>query len=235
MMIEIRKSEERGHADHGWLNTFHTFSFAEYMDPRFMGFGHLRVLNQDRVIGGAGFPKHGHRNMEIVSFVLEGTLEHKDSMGNIARMPPGEVQIMSAGRGVLHSEYNGSSESPLHFLQMWVPPRSRDRAPSYGQRNLPLEERSGQFCLAVAPEEEARSLPIDQRAWMSVAHLPTGQEMRHNVIPGRTAWLHVAQGEVTLNGHPLGPGDGTGLSEIDELTFEGQREADLVLWEFESD
>lgn len=230
-MITLRPSAARGHANHGWLDSYHTFSFANYFDPTHMGFGHLRVLNQDRVAPGQGFGTHGHRDMEIVSYVLEGTLEHKDSLGNGAQMRPGEVQLMSAGRGVTHSEFNPSRSEGLHFLQMWVFPRENGTTPSYQQKDFPLTERRGKWRLVVSPDGRDGSLTIRQDAMLSVASLGPGERLTMALAPGRAAWLHVARGRVRLGDQTLGPGDGAGLVAERELALEGLEDCELVLWE----
>jgi len=230
-MITPRRSAERGHADHGWLNTYHTFSFADYHDPDFMHFGPLRVLNQDRVAPGQGFGTHGHRDMEIVSCVLQGVLEHKDSMGNGAQMRPGEVQLMSAGSGVTHSEFNGSRSEPLHFLQMWVLPRRRGTPPRYEQKAFSEEERRGRLLLVVSPDGRQGSLTIDQDARLHLGLLERAERAEHLLAPGRCAWLHVARGSVTLNGETLGPGDGAGIRDESHLSLVGVESAELVLWD----
>ena len=230
-MINIRRSEERGHADHGWLDTFHTFSFAEYYDADFMHFGALRVVNQDRVAPGRGFGTHGHKDMEIVSYVLDGVLEHKDSMGNGSQMRPGDVQLMSAGTGVTHSEFNGSGDDPLHFLQMWVFPRSKNTKPRYEQKEFSPEERRSQLRLVVSPDGAEGSLTIDQDARLYASLLAPGDRAEHELPQGRGAWLHVARGKVQLNGAELGPGDGAAIRDEGRLTLEGVEDAELVMWE----
>jgi len=230
-MISIRRSEERGHADHGWLDTYHTFSFAEYYDADFMNFGELRVVNQDRVAPGRGFGTHGHKDMEIVSYVLAGVLEHKDSMGNGSQMRPGDVQLMSAGSGVTHSEFNGSAEDPLHFLQMWVFPRSKSTKPRYEQKAFSEDERRSRLRLVVSPDGADGSLTIDQDARLYASLLAPGDRAEHELPRGRAAWLHVARGKVRLNGQDLGPGDGAAIRDESQLTLEGVEDAELVLWE----
>ena len=230
-MIRIRRSDERGHADHGWLDTHHTFSFADYHDPDFMGFSVLRVLNQDRVDGGNGFPRHGHRDMEIVSVVLEGVLEHEDSLGNGSQMRPGEVQLMSAGTGVLHSEYNGSEKDPLHFLQMWIEPARRGTKPRYEQKMFAPAERRGRLRLVVSPDARDGSLTIAQDARLFAGTLDGAEKIRHELAPERVAWLHVARGKLQLNGELLGPGDGAAIVDEKALALERGEGAELVLWE----
>jgi redox-sensitive bicupin YhaK (pirin superfamily) len=234
-MITLRRSQERGHADHGWLDAYHTFSFADYYDPDHVHFGALRVLNQDRVAPASGFPTHPHRDMEIVTYVLEGALEHKDSMGNGSRILPGEVQFMSAGTGVLHSEKNPSRTDPLHLLQMWIFPREKGTAPSYDQRQFPLAERSDRLRLVVSPDGRDGSIRIGQDADLYAAVLSKGARVEQALAPGRAAWLHVARGRVALNGTELGPGDGAAIHAEPKLTLQGLEEAELVLWDLAED
>lgn len=230
-MIQLRRSQERGHADHGWLDAHHTFSFAGYFDPRHVRFGALRVLNQDRIAPAAGFPTHGHEDMEIVTYVLEGALRHRDSMGNGSVVRPGEVQFMSAGSGVEHSEFNDSRHEPLHLLQMWVFPRHRGSEPSYDQRAYPLEERLDRLRLVVSPDGRDGSIRIDQDASLRVGVLRPGARVEHALAAGRMAWLHVARGRVRLGELELGPGDGAGIREESAIALEGLEEAELVLWD----
>jgi len=230
-MIHLRRSADRGHADHGWLDTYHTFSFADYHDPDFMGFGTLRVLNQDRVAPGMGFPRHGHRDMEIVSYVLEGALEHQDSLGNGSQMRPGEVQLMSAGTGVQHSEYNASKKDGLHFLQMWIVPAQRGTPPRYEQKAFPEAERRGRLRLVVSPDGQGGALTIGQDARLHVGLLDGAERIQHALAPGRPGWLHVARGELELNGQRLGPGDGAALLDEPELVLARGRGAEFVLWD----
>jgi len=230
-MITIRKSEDRGHADHGWLDTYHTFSFADYMDPEHMGFGPLRVVNQDRVRPGQGFGTHGHRDMEIISYVLDGVLEHKDSMGNGSRIVPGDVQFMSAGTGVMHSEFNGSRSETVHFLQMWVIPEERGTTPRYDQKSFPADERRGKLTLMVSPDGRDGSIRIGRDALMYGGLLSEGQGAEHRLAPGRMAWIHVAKGRLRVNDVPLGPGDGAGIREEERILLTGQEDAEFVLFD----
>lgn len=230
-MITIRRSDERGHASHGWLDSYHTFSFADYYDADFMHFGVLRVINQDRVEPARGFETHGHKDMEIVSYVLDGVLEHKDSMGNGSQMRPGDVQIMSAGSGVTHSEFNASPEAPLHFLQMWIFPMNKSTKPRYEQKAFSEEERRGQLRLVVSPDGEGGSLTIDQDARLFASLFAPGERAVHDLGADRSAWLQVARGKVRLNGEDLGPGDGAAIRDEKELSFEGIEDAEVVLWE----
>lgn len=230
-MISIRRSNERGHADHGWLDSYHTFSFADYYDPDFMQFGVLRVINQDQVHPGKGFGTHGHKDMEIVSYVLDGVLEHKDSMGTGSQMRPGDVQLMSAGSGVTHSEFNASPTEPLHFLQMWVFPREKNSEPRYEQKAYSEEERRGRLRLVVSPDGEDGSLTIDQDARLFASLLGPGDRVEHALGAGRSAWIHVARGQITLNGQELGAGDGAAIRDAKQLSIEGVEDAEFVLWE----
>ncbi|MFT7541600.1 MAG: redox-sensitive bicupin YhaK (pirin superfamily) [Gammaproteobacteria bacterium] len=230
-MITIRRSNERGHANHGWLDSYHTFSFANYYDAKFMHFGALRVVNQDRVDAAQGFGTHGHKDMEIVSYVLDGVLEHKDSMGNGSQMRPGDVQLMSAGSGVTHSEFNASPDTPMHFLQMWVFPKNKGTRPRYEQKAFSQEERQGQLRLVVSPDGEGGSLTIDQDARLFASLFAPGERVVHALRADRSAWLHVARGKIRLNGVDLGPGDGAAIRDEDELVFEGIEDAEVVLWE----
>jgi len=230
-MITIRKSDDRSHLNHGWLDTYHTFSFGNYHDAEFMGFSALRVINQDRVQGGQGFGTHGHADMEIVSYVLEGVLEHKDSMGNGSQMRPGEVQLLSAGRGVTHSEFNASATESLHFLQMWVIPAQRGTEPRYEQKQFPVAERRGAARLIASPDGEGGSLTIAQDVRLYAAFLDGEEAMRHAVPAGRVAWLHVARGELFLNDERLGPGDGAAIRNETDLVFERGVDSEFVLWE----
>lgn len=217
-MLAIRKAEERGHANHGWLDTHHTFSFADYYDPRFTGFGPLLVINDDRVRGGRGFPQHPHRDMEIISYVIEGALQHKDSMGNGSVIRPGDVQRMSAGTGVLHSEYNASPTDPLHFLQIWIVPRERRLPPSYEQKRFGDEDKRGRLCLVASPDGADGSVQIHQDASMFATVLDAGQSVSHTIANDRKGWLHVVQGSVDVNGMELKAGDG--LAIVGEETLE---------------
>ncbi len=220
-MITIRRAEERGHADHGWLDTRHTFSFADYYDSAHMGFGDLRVINEDRVRPGAGFGTHGHRDMEIISYVLEGELAHRDSMGNGSTIRPGEVQRMSAGTGVRHSEANPSRDQPVHFLQIWILPSEQGLAPGYEQKAFPEAERRGRLRLVASPDGRDGSVTIHQDARLSIALLAGGERVRHELAKGRRAFVHVARGELTLNGERLRAGDGAAISDEAALEIAG--------------
>jgi redox-sensitive bicupin YhaK (pirin superfamily) len=220
-MITVRRSSDRGHADFGWLDTHHTFSFGDYYDPRFMGFRQLRVINEDRVEPGAGFPTHGHRDMEIISYVLEGELEHKDSLGTGSVIRPGDVQRMSAGRGITHSEYNASSAQPLHFLQIWILPESGGLPPGYEQRHYAAEERQGRWRLIASRQGRDGSVTLHQDVALHATLLEPGQGAELTLAPGRHGWVQVARGQVELGGHTLEAGDGAAVSEERSLRVVG--------------
>lgn len=230
-MLEIRRSADRGHADHGWLEAFHTFSFADYHDPAQRRFGVLRVINQDRIQAQKGFAPHDHRDMEIVTYVLEGELAHQDSLGNGSTIRPGEVQLMSAGSGVTHSEFNASKTEPLHLLQMWVFPRIRDTEPRYEQKHFPEEERRDTLRLVVSPDGAADSLRIGQDARLFAGLLAPGRQLVQELSAARRAWFHLARGRLSLNGVELGAGDGVGIERESELTLRGIEAAEFVLWD----
>jgi redox-sensitive bicupin YhaK (pirin superfamily) len=230
-MITVRPAAERGHADHGWLDTRHSFSFASYHDPRHMGFRSLRVINEDRVKPAEGFGTHAHRDMEILTWVLEGALGHKDSMGNGSIIRPGDLQRMSAGTGVTHSEFNPSPEAPVHFLQIWLLPRERGLPPGYEQKRFPQEERRGRLRLIAAGDGRDGAVTIHQDAALWTALLQPGESVRHALAPGRYAWLHVARGAVSLNGSTLGAGDGAAVSDEAALEITGAARAEVLLFD----
>jgi redox-sensitive bicupin YhaK (pirin superfamily) len=230
-MINIRRSDERGGGNHGWLNTQHTFSFDSYHDPRFMGFRSLRVINEDWVEAGQGFPMHPHRDMEIITYVLEGALEHKDSLGTGSVIRPGDGQRMSAGSGIRHSEANSSKTEPVHLLQIWILPERRGLDPSYEQKAFPAEEKRGQLRLIAAPDGKDGSVTIHQDAKLYVSLLEPGQEVKHELGKGRYAWLQVAKGAVELNGTPLTQGDGAAVSDEQKLTIKGAKDAEILLFD----
>jgi len=211
-MITVRKAGDRGRFDHGWLDTSHTFSFADYHDPAHMGFSVLRVINEDRVAPGEGFGKHGHRDMEILSWVLEGALAHRDTTGGEGVLRPGEVQRMSAGTGVAHSEYNGSAVDPLHFLQVWILPDRAGHAPTYQQAAVPEAARQGRLALIASPDGADGSTTIHQDARIYATLLAPGQRVEHALAPGRSGWVQVARGELELDGRVLSAGDGAALT-----------------------
>jgi redox-sensitive bicupin YhaK (pirin superfamily) len=218
-MMKLRRSEERGHADHGWLDSYHTFSFANYHDPEQMGFRSLRVINDDRVAAGRGFGAHAHRDMEILTYVLDGQLAHKDSMGHTELLGPNEIQKMSAGSGVVHSEFNGSASDPVHFLQIWIEPQSRGTSPNYEQYAFQPEEKRNQFRLLASDETVAGAARLNQDARVSVAEVTSGNTLTYALADRRHAWVHVVEGEVTLNGEPLTTGDAVAVEDERELSF----------------
>lgn len=230
-MRTLRRASDRGHANHGWLDTNHTFSFADYYDPRFVGFGPLRVINDDTVAGGRGFPPHGHRDMEILSYVLEGALEHEDSMGNGSVIRPGDVQRMSAGTGVVHSEYNASPDESVHFLQIWIVPSSRGIAPSYEQKRFDDDEKRGRFRLVASPDAAEGSVRIHQDARVFAAIVERGQSIAHAFPSGRRGWLHVARGKATLDGVRLEAGDGVALEDETEIHLGSSDRGEVLLFE----
>jgi quercetin 2,3-dioxygenase len=217
-MIRVRKSEERGHANHGWLNSYHTFSFADYYDPKNMGFRSLRVINEDRVAPGRGFGAHGHRDMEILSYVLKGSLGHKDNMGHEEVLGPNEIQRMSAGTGVVHSEFNPSKTEPVHFFQIWIEPATTGTPSSYEQLRFEPQEKQGKLKLLAGPEG---GNGVAQDAQLFVAELAKGDTVVHDLKPQRHAWLHVVRGEVTANGKTLNTGDAAAVSDEKALTVTG--------------
>jgi len=220
-MIRVRKSEERGHANHGWLNSYHTFSFADYYDPKNMGFRSLRVINEDRVAPGRGFGAHGHRDMEILSYVLKGSLGHKDNMGHEEVLGPNEIQRMSAGTGVVHSEFNPSKTEPVHFFQIWIEPATTGTPSSYEQLRFEPQEKQGKLKLLAGPEGGNGVAQINQDAQLFVAELAKGDTVVHDLKPERHAWLHVVRGEVTVNGKTLNSGDAAAVSDEKALTVTG--------------
>jgi redox-sensitive bicupin YhaK (pirin superfamily) len=230
-MIQLRRAEERGHADHGWLDTHHTFSFADYFDPRYMGFRSLRVINDDRVVPGAGFPTHPHRDMEIVTYVLEGALEHKDSMGTGSVIRPGDVQRMSAGPGVTHSEFNASRSERVHLLQIWILPEQRGLRPSYEQKSFSDDEKRGKLRLVGSRDGRDGSVTIHQDVDLYAALLEPGQSLRHALRPKRHAWVHVARGSAKVNGIELEAGGGAALSEESEVELEGPSGSEILLFD----
>lgn len=230
-MITVRNAEDRGHFDFGWLNTYHSFSFGDYYDPRFMGFRDLRVINEDRVRQGRGFPTHPHRDMEIVTYVLEGALEHKDSMGNGSVIRPGEVQRMSAGTGITHSEKNGSAGESVHLLQIWILPNQTGIKPSYEQKMYSDEEKRGRLRLIASPDGRDGSVTIHQDTNLYAGLLDPGQEVAHSLAHGRHAWLQVARGRVAVNGQQIKQGDGASISEEQSLKIEGLEPSEILLFD----
>lgn len=230
-MIEIRPAKERGHANHGWLDSHHTFSFADYYDPNHMGFRALRVINDDTVEGGQGFGTHPHRDMEIISYVLEGALQHRDSMGTGSVIRPDDVQRMSAGTGVTHSEFNASKIEPVHFLQVWLLPRERGIKPGYEQKTFSREEKAGRLRLVASPDGRDGSTTIHSDALVYAGLFDAEQRAELVLEPNRHAWVHVARGEVTVNGHELGAGDGVALSAEPSVRIDSGRNAEVLVFE----
>jgi len=230
-MITVRRSAERGGANDGWLDTKHTFSFADYHDPAHMGFRDLRVLNEDRVTPGEGFPTHSHRDMEILSWVLAGELEHRDSMGNGSVIRPGELQRMSAGTGVRHSERNPSGQKPLHFLQIWIFPERNGLAPSYEQKEFPEAERRGRLRVIASPDGRDGSVTIHQDVSLSTALLDGAEKASIDVRPGRSAWVQVARGSLDLNGRRLESGDGAAVSREERLELANGKNAEVLVFD----
>ena len=230
-MIKARKSADRGHANHGWLDSYHSFSFADYHDPAHVQFSVLRVINEDRVAPGAGFPTHGHRDMEIVSYVLEGALEHKDSMGNGSVIRPGDVQRMSAGTGVRHSEFNASKAELVHFLQIWILPQANGIAPGYEQKHFTPAELAGRLCVIASPDGRAGSVTIHQDARLYATKLDDGESVEHRLALGRRAYVHVARGTVALNGTPLATGDGARVEQEALLRLSNAQSAEVLVFD----
>jgi len=229
-MIQLRKAQDRGHANHGWLDSWHTFSFADYHDPRHMGFSALRVINEDRVSPGEGFPTHPHRDMEIITYVLEGALEHKDSLGTGSVILPGEIQRMSAGTGIRHSEFNHSQSEPVHFLQIWILPSSQGVKPGYEQKRIDIAELNNNLRLVASPDGRDGSVTIQQDARLYAARL-NNEEVTHALAPGRHAWIQVARGAVRINGTMLQAGDGAGIENEPSLQLAADGSAEVLLFD----
>jgi len=230
-MIDVRHAKERGHANHGWLDTWHTFSFSGYYDPRFMGFRVLRVINEDTVAPGQGFPQHGHRDMEIISYVLHGGLAHKDSLGTGSVIRPGDVQRMSAGTGVRHSEFNASDQSPVHFLQIWIEPARAGIAPGYEQKAFTEADKRGRLRLVASPDGADGSLTIHQDARLYATILTPGEAVAHQLARGRHAWVQVTRGTLMVNGEPLAQGDGAAISDEATVSLTGETDAEALLFD----
>ena len=230
-MITVRRSNERGGGDYGWLNTKHTFSFSDYWDPRWMGFRSLRVINEDYVAPAAGFPTHPHSDMEIITYVLEGKLEHKDSIGTGSVILPGDSQRMTAGRGIRHSEYNPSKSEQVHLYQIWILPEKKGLEPSYEQKSFPTEEKQGNLRLIASPDAKDGSVKINQDARLYVSLLKPGEEVAHSFGKGRHGWLQVAKGSVEVNGQTLGQGDGAAISDEQKLTVKGGKDSEVLLFD----
>jgi redox-sensitive bicupin YhaK (pirin superfamily) len=230
-MFQLRKALERGHFNHGWLDTYHTFSFSEYHDPAYMGFRVLRVMNEDRIAPGQGFGTHGHRDMEIVTYVLEGALEHKDSMGNGSVLRPGEFQHMSAGTGIRHSEFNPSDTEPVHLYQIWLLPRQGGLPPTYDQKHFPEEQKQGRWRLVASPDGADGSITIQQDTKIFLSNLSVNQTANHVLPPGRYAWLQLLRGRATSGGIDMTPGDGLAVSDELELIVTAEEPSELMLFE----
>jgi redox-sensitive bicupin YhaK (pirin superfamily) len=230
-MMTLRKAGERGHAEHGWLDSWHSFSFADYHDPAHMGFGPLRVINEDRVQPGMGFGTHGHRDMEIISYVLDGQLAHSDSMGNGSTIVPGDVQRMSAGRGVRHSEFNPSKTAPVHFLQIWIEPARAGIDPGYEQTNIPASAKRGTLRLIASPDGRDGSVTIHQDATVHAALIDGAESVNYNLANGRRAYVHVVRGGVYVNGTPLGPGDAAKVIGEAKIALERGENAEVLLFD----
>ena len=230
-MINILKSDQRGHADHGWLNTRFTFSFADYFDPNYVQFRTLRVMNDDRVAGGGGFPTHPHKDMEIVTYVLEGALEHRDSMGNGSVIKPGDVQYMSAGTGVTHSEFNASEKEPVHLYQIWMFPDKKGYKPTYDQKHFSEDEKRGKLRLLVSPDGRDGSVKIRQDNELYATVLGANDAVQHPLKPERHAYVQVMRGSVTLNGTQLEAGDGAAISAEKKVELSGVKDAEVLLFD----
>jgi hypothetical protein len=230
-MIRVRQAAERGHFDHGWLDTYHTFSFGDYYDPAYMGFRALRVINDDRVQPGQGFGMHGHRDMEIVTYVLEGALQHKDSLGNGSIIRAGQLQRMTAGTGVRHSEFNPSDKEWAHLYQIWLLPQRQGLAPSYEQRDLGKDEPQGRFRLAASPDGAEGSLTIHQDARLYLASLLPGQAVAHHIERGRAAWLQVLRGSVNISGNDLSAGAGAAATDENAVVVQAAAPSEVLLFD----
>jgi len=230
-VIELRRGAERGYADHGWLKSFHSFSFADYHDPKHMGFGPLRVINEDRVRAGSGFGRHGHRDMEIISYVLEGALAHEDSMGNGSAIVPGDVQRMSAGTGVQHSEFNHDKAGTTHFLQIWIEPARAGIAPSYEQKHFDAASKRGRLRLIVSPDGAEGSVKVHQDARVYAALLDGAERATHALAPGRSAYVHLARGALEVSGERLEAGDALKARDVREIVLEKGAGAEVLLFD----
>ena len=230
MNMKIRRANDRGHADHGWLNTRFTFSFADYYDPAHIGFRSLRVINDDTVAPGGGFGTHPHRDMEIITYILSGELEHKDSMGNGRVIRTGEVQYMAAGTGIQHSEFNPSAKTPVHLLQIWILPDHKNAKPRYEEKSL-AKAKTGVLHLVTSKTGRENSIAINQDAELSLAKLESGETVTHTLAAGRNAWVHVAEGEVELNGRKLNAGDAAAVSEAGQLKLTATAKSQVLLFD----
>lgn len=231
-MIAIRASEERGKVNFGWLDSKHTFSFGNYYDPNFMGFSSLRVINEDKILGGQGFPSHGHRDMEIITYVLDGSLEHQDSLGNSSIMCYGDVQRMTAGTGIIHSEYNPSPTEEVHLLQIWIMPEERGLKPSYEQKFIPEAEKKGRLRIIASPDAQNGSVMIHQDVYLYATILTEREEVRHTLTPSRKAWIQIVRGSVEIMGKSLKAGDAIALINDSEIVIKGlEKNSELLLFD----
>ncbi len=230
-MLTLRQSQDRGYADHGWLKSFHSFSFAGYHDPAHMGWGNLRVINEDRIAPGAGFGTHGHRDMEIISYVLSGNLAHKDSMGNVKGIPPGDVQRMSAGTGVEHSEFNHAPDQTTHFLQIWIEPNATGMTASYEQKTFPDADKRGVLRLVASPDGAQGSVKIHADAWVYGTLLDGGQTVAQALDPARKGYVHLVRGQLQVNGQPLVAGDAALLAHESQITLDHARDAEVLVFD----
>jgi redox-sensitive bicupin YhaK (pirin superfamily) len=230
-MIQIRKGTDRGHFDHGWLDTYHTFSFGDYRDPAHMSFRSLRVMNEDRVAPGQGFGMHSHRDMEIVTYVLSGALEHRDSMGNGEVLRPGELQRMSAGTGIMHSEFNPADSEPVHLYQIWLLPERKSLTPSYEQKSFPESGRRGRWQWVASRTGRDGSLTVHQDAGILLANLAAGEQLRYPLAAGRHAWLQVLRGGAEVNHQRLGASDGAAISEEAEVVLKATEDSEFMLFD----
>lgn len=230
-MITLRPANERGHADYGWLDTYYSFSFNTYYDPRYMGFRDLRVINEDFVAPGKGFPTHGHRDMEILTMILSGALEHRDSTGGHGVIRPNEWQRMSAGTGVRHSEFNVSETEPVHLLQIWILPETEGLQPGYEQKTFSQDDKTGRFLLIASPNARENSLKIHQNVSLYNAILPAATEIIHEIGAGRHAWIQIAKGEIEVNNVKMHAGDGAAVSEENLLNFKANEESEILLFD----
>lgn len=229
--MNILRSNQRGNANHGWLKSMHTFSFADYYNPDYMGFKSLRVINEDRIAGGTGFGAHPHRDMEIISYVMSGALKHEDSMGNVAIIKPGEVQRMSAGTGVVHAENNPNEKEEAHFFQIWITPQARGGTPGYGQKSFEEDLKTKKMVLVVSQDGRDGSIPIKQDADLYISRLPQGESVDFQIRHLRGVWLQVVKGEVNVNGQKLVAGDAVSLSDEDKLTATGLTDSEFMLFD----
>jgi redox-sensitive bicupin YhaK (pirin superfamily) len=233
-MLQIRRSQERGYADHGWLRSYHSFSFAGYYDQAHMGFGNLRVINEDRVAAGAGFGTHGHRDMEIISYVLSGELAHKDSMGNVESIPPGDVQRMSAGRGVMHSEFNHKPDQTTHFLQIWIEPKVKGVAPGYEQKSFAPEEKRGRLRLVASPDGADGSVSMNADARLYAGLFDGAEQATLALEPTRKAYVHLVRGELEVNGQKLVGGDAAKLDGETQLSLAAGKDAEVLVFDLQA-